>query len=117
MVISQGEIYWVDFGIQKGSEPGYRRPCVIVQNNAFNASRIPTLVVVALTTNLTLGQAFGNISLRQGEAGLPQKSIVNISQIATVDRSMLDGRIGKLTRLRFNEVLRGIFGLIGPTET
>lgn len=62
----------------------------------LNASRISTVVVAAITANLRLGQAFGNVTLRMGEAGLPKRSVVNISQIATVDRSMLDGRIGSL---------------------
>ena len=114
MVISQGEIHWVDFGIPKGSEPGYRRPCVIVQNDVFNASKISTVVVVAITSNLKLGQAFGNVTLQQGEGGLQRKSFVNISQVATVDRSMLDGHIGALDHIRFNEVLRGLYALLGP---
>lgn len=116
MVVSQGEVHWVDFGIPKGSEPGFRRPCVVIQNNAFNASRISTVVVASITGNLRLGQAFGNVTLRMGEAGLPKRSVVNISQIATVDRSMLDGRIGSLGRARFNEVLQGIHALLRPVE-
>ena len=114
MVISQGEIHWVDFGIPKGSEPGYRHPCVIVQNDVFNASKISTVVVVAITSNLKLGQAFGNVTLRQGEGGLQRKSVVNISQVATVDRSMLDGHIGTLGSIRFNEILRGLYALFNP---
>ena len=116
MVVSQGEVHWVDFGIPKGSEPGFRRPCVVIQNNAFNASRIPTVVVASITANLRLGQAFGNVTLRMREAGLPKRSVVNISRIATVDRSMLDGRIGSLSRARFNEVLQGIHALLRPVE-
>ena len=117
MVVSQGEVHWVDFGIRRGSEPGFRRPCVVIQNNAFNASRISTVVVASITGNLRLGQAFGNVILRMGEAGLPKRSVVNISQIATVDRSMLDGRIGSLSRARFNEVLQGVHALLRPVET
>lgn len=114
MVISQGEVHWVDFGIPKGSEPDYRRPCVIIQNNAFNASRISTVVVVAITGNLRLGRAFGNVTLRKGEAGLAGRCVVNISQIATVDRLMLDGRIGVLSRARFN---KGIYAILRPIDT
>ena len=117
MVISQGEVHWVDFGVPKGSEPPYRRPCVIIQNNAFNASRIPTVVVVAITGNLRLGRAFGNVTLSKGEAGLSGSCVVNISQVATVDRSMLDGRIGVLSRARFNEVLQGIYAIVRPIDT
>jgi len=110
-VISQGEIHWVDFGDPQGSEPGLRRPCVVVQNDAFNASRISTVVVAVVTSNLRLADDFGNVALRKGEAGLTRASVVNVSQIATVDRSMLERRIGKLSERRLNEVLGGIYAL------
>ena len=116
MVISQSEVHWVDFGVPKRSESGYRRPCVIIQNNAFNTSKISTVVVAGITGNLRLGQAFGNVTLRKGEAGLPKRSVVNISQLSTVDRSMLDGRIGALSHARFNEVLQGIYSLLRPID-
>ena len=82
----------------------------------LNASRISTVVVASITGNPRLGQVFGNVTLRMGAAGLPKRSVVNISRIATVDRSMLDGRIGSLGRARFNEVLRGIHALLRPVE-
>ena len=116
MVIAQGEVHWVDFGTPRGSEPGYRRPCVIVQNNAFNSSTISTVVVTVITSNLRLARAFGNVLLRKGEAGLARRSVVNISQMATVDRSMLNGRIGKLGARRLNEVLGGVYSLLNPVE-
>ncbi len=116
-MISQGEVHWVDLGKPRGSEPAHRRPCVIVQNDAFNASRISTVVVVILTSNLRLGQAFGNVTLRKGEAGLPRRSVANISQLATVDRRLLDGRIGKLSRRRLDEVLRGVYTLLRPVDS
>jgi len=115
-VISQGEVHWVDFGAPRGSEPGFRRPCVIVQNDAFNASKISTVVVVVITSNLRLAQAFGNTLLRKGEAGLTRRSVVNTSQIATVDRTMLAGRIGKLSQRRLSEVLAGIYTLLNPVQ-
>lgn len=115
-MIAQGEVHWVDFGVPKGSEPGYRRPCVIIQNDAFNRSRISTVVVAVITSNLRLGRAFGNVRLRRGEAGLSKPSVVNISQLATIDRSMLDGRIGILDRERFGEVLQGVYALLRPVE-
>lgn len=115
-MIAQGEVHWLDLGRPRGSEPAYRRPCVIVQNDAFNASRISTVVVAVITGNLRLGRAFGNVTLRKGEAGLPRRSVVNVSQLATVDRAMLAGRIGKLTRRRLGEVLRGIYGLLTPVD-
>ena len=113
-MIAQGEIHWVDFGKRAGSAPAHRRPCVVVQNDAFNASRISTVVVAAVTSNLRLGQAFGNVTLRRGEAGLPRRCVVNISQLATVDRTLLGGRIGKLSRRRLDEVLQGIYTLVRP---
>ena len=115
-MIAQGEIHWVDLGDPIGSEPAHRRPCVVVQNDAFNASRISTVVVAAITRNLRLGQAFGNVTLRKGEAGLGSRSVVNISQLTTVDRSVLDGRIGKLNRRRLGEVLAGIYALLHPAR-
>ena len=116
MVIAQGEVHWVDFGTPRGSEPGYRRPCVIVQNDAFNSSRISTVVVTVITSNLRLAQAFGNVLLRKGEAGLARISVVNVSQIATVDRSTLSGRIGELSARRLDEVLGGVYALLTPVE-
>jgi mRNA interferase MazF len=115
-VIAQGEVHWIDFGSPSGSEPAKRRPAVIVQNDAFNASRISTVVVAVVTSNPRLGQAFGNVTLRKGEAGLNKKSVVNVSQIITVDREKLTGRIGKLSRRRLGEVLQGIYGLLRPVE-
>jgi mRNA interferase MazF len=114
VVIRQGEVYWIDFGKPTGSRPARCRPCVIVQNDAFNESAISTVVVVMLTSNLRLGQAFGNVTLRKGEAGLKNKNVVNISQIATVDRTVLDGRIGNLSRRRLDEVLGGVYSLLNP---
>jgi len=96
MVISQGDIYWVDLGEPSGSEPGYSHPHVIVQNNVFNASRINTVIVCALTSNLKRAQAPGNVLLEQGEANLPKQSVVLASQIFTVDKSQLGEFIGKL---------------------
>jgi mRNA interferase MazF len=87
---------------------------LIVQNDTFTASAISTVVVVMVTSNLRLGQAFGNVTLRKGEAGLRRKSVFNIPPIATVDRSVLDGRIGALGRRRLDEVLSGIYSLLNP---
>lgn len=115
-MIRQGEVHWIDLGHPRGSEPAHRRPGIIVQNDAFNASRISTVIVVILTSNLRLGQAFGNVTLRKGEAGLSRRSVANISQLATVDRTRLDGRIGNLGRRRLDEVLRGVYALLRPVD-
>ncbi len=114
MVIAQGDVFWVDFGNPVGSEPGYKRPCVIVQNDAFNKSQIDTVVVVAITSNLRLERAFGNVTLNKGEAGLPKRCVVNISQITTVDQTMLIEKTGSLNQARFAQILQGIYGLLKP---
>jgi len=116
MVINQGDIFWVDLREPSGSEPGYRHPHVVIQNNLFNRSRINTVVVCALTSNLKRAKAPGNVLLNKGEANLPKKSTVNISQIFTVNKSDLSEKIGTLTRERFNQVLEGIKLLVEPRE-
>src|SRR3989304_4847051 len=93
MVIKQGEIFWVDLVEPKGSEPGYRHPHIVIQNNLFNSSRINTIVVCSLTSNLSRAKAPGNVLLNKGEANLPKKSVVNISQIFTVSKSDLAERL------------------------
>jgi mRNA interferase MazF len=116
MVIRQGEIYWVDFGKPIDSEPGYRRPCVVVQNNVFNSSRIHTALVCAVTSTLRLGKAPGNVVLEKGEAGLDKKSVVNVSQVMTVDKSMLAERIGMVSKERLADILAGLTLLFEPRE-
>lgn len=94
--IRQGEVYWIDFGPPKGSSPADRHPCVVVQSDAFNRSVISTTVVCVITSNSRRGLAPGNVSLRKGEAHLPKASVVNVSQVATVVKTDLGERIGKL---------------------
>ncbi len=117
MVITQGDIYWVDLGEPTGSEPGYRHPHVVIQNNLFNRSQIRTVVVLALTSNLKRAAAPGNVRLEKGEGGLPRPSVVNVSQIFTVDKSQLDEYIGTLSSKRVDEILNGIKLVIEPRET
>lgn len=116
MVIEQGEIYWVDLGQPSGSEPGYKHPHIIIQNNLFNASNINTVVICALTSNVKRAQAPGNVLLKKGEANLPKKSVVNISQIYTVNKSNLVEKIGKVSAKRFYEILEGVKLLTEPRE-
>jgi mRNA interferase MazF len=116
MEIKQGEIYWVDLGEPGGSEPGYRHPHIVIQNNLFNSSKINTVVMCSLTSNLKRGLSPGNVLLKKGEANLPQKSVVNITQIYTVDKSDLDERIGKVNSERIKEILAGIRLLTEPRE-
>ncbi|NEQ99777.1 MAG: type II toxin-antitoxin system PemK/MazF family toxin [Cyanothece sp. SIO2G6] len=114
MVIQQGEVYWVDLGDPIGSAPGLRHPHVVIQNDAFNTSQIQTVVVCALTSNLKRASAPGNVLLDLGEANLPKQSVVNISQVFTVDKSQLDEKIGVLSPERLRQVLDGIYLLLEP---
>lgn len=116
MVIRQGDVFWIDFGDPRGSEPAYRHPHVVVQNDLFNHSRINTVVVCALTSNLKRAGAPGNVALKKGEANLPKKSIVNISQIFTVNRGDLHDKIGTLSKERILQILEGIQLLMEPAE-
>ena len=116
MVIDQGDVYWVGLGEPSGSEPGYRHPHVVIQNNVFNRSRINTVVVCALTSNLRRAQAPGNVLLEEEEAGLPKQSVVNVSQIFTVDKQDLVERIGKLSLSRVRQILDGVSLLLEPRE-
>ena len=114
MVIQQGDIYWVDLGEPIGSEPGFRHPHVVVQNDVFNGSRIHTVVVCALTSNLQRAEAPGNVLLTPGEANLSKQSVVNVSQIFTVDKRQLEEKIGSLSTLRVREILDGIRLVLEP---
>ena len=116
MVINQGDIYWVDLGEPSGSEPAYRHPHLVIQNNIFNRSRINTVVVCSLTSNLQRAESPGNVLLKKGEANLPKSSVVNITQIFTVDKRDLREKIGSLSRERIAQVLEGIELLIAPRD-
>lgn len=116
MVINQGDIYWVDLGEPSASEPGYRHPHVVVQNNIFNRSQIKTVVVCALTSNFKRAQAPGNVLLDVGEGNLPKQSVVNVSQIYTVDKSQLDEYIGTLSFMRVREIINGVKLVVEPRE-
>ena len=116
MVINQGDVYWIDLGEPAGSEPGYRHPYVVVQNNTFNRSRIGTVVVCALTSNLKHAHAAGNVLLEVGEANLPKPSVVNVTQILTVDKSQLGEYVGTLATQRVRQILDGIRLLTEPLD-
>ena len=116
MVINQGDIYWIEIDEPEGWEPGYRHPHVIVQNNLFNRSNIKTVLVCPLTTNLKRATAPGNIRLDKKESNLPKESVVNVSQVFTVDKSQLDDFIGTLSSKRVTEILNGIKLVLDPRE-
>lgn len=116
MVIGQGDVYWVNLGEPSGSGPGYIHPHVIIQNNLFNKSRIDTVIVCALTSNLKLAQAPGNVFLPQGEANLPKPSVANASQLNTVDKRDLLEYIGTLPEGRVRQILAGVRLLLEPRD-
>ncbi|HHT9126547.1 MAG TPA: type II toxin-antitoxin system PemK/MazF family toxin [Candidatus Brocadiia bacterium] len=116
MNIKQGDICWIDLGIPKGSEPGYRHPHVVVQNNVFNESRINTVVVCAITSNLKRAKSPGNVLLKKGEGGLKNDSVVNISQIITIDKSDIEEKIGSLPVSKVKQIIEGVKLLIEPRE-
>ncbi len=116
MVINQGDVFWIDLDEPSGSEPAYRHPHVVVQNNVYNRSRVHTVVVCALTSNLRRAAAPGNILLEPGEANMPKQSVVNVSQIFTVDKGQLEERIGTLSGSRVREIMEGIKLVLEPRE-
>ena len=115
-MIRQGEVYWLHFGPPEGSAPAGRRPALVVQHDRFNRSAISTAVVAAVTSSLRLGAMPGNVRLRQGEGGLPRASVVNVSQLRTIDRTRLHDRVGVLGAARMRDVLRGLALLLGTDE-
>jgi mRNA interferase MazF len=108
MTINQGDIYWVTLEEPKGSEPGVVHPHVVIQDDVINRSRIHTVVVCALTTNIKRANMPGNVLLEAGEANLPRQSIVVVSQVSTVDKAQLGEYIGSLTTERMDQILAGM---------
>jgi mRNA interferase MazF len=95
--VYRGEIWWASLPEPTGSEPGYRRPVLIIQDNAFNQSLIQTVIVVVITSNMDLAQAPGNVILPRKATGLPRDSVVNVSQVVTIDKAFLSERVGSLS--------------------
>ena len=108
MVIRKGSIYWVDFSPGKGSEPIGRRPGLVIQNNALNNSRINTVIMLAITSNLRFGELPGNVTLREGEANMPKSCVINVTQIKSVDKNSIKEKIGTLTNNKMQEVKEGL---------
>ncbi len=106
--VRQGEVYWVDFGPASGSAPADRHPCVVVQSDLFNRSRIATTAICLVTSNLGRAAAPGNVALQAGDANLSKASVVNISQVLTLDKSELVDRVGKLTTDRVEAIKQGL---------
>jgi mRNA interferase MazF len=111
--VHRGEIWWAALGRPEGSEPGYRRPVVILQTDEFNASPIQTVVVATLTSNTHLAKAPGNVLCRQRDTGLTRPSVVNVSQVATIDKRRLLERVGSLPGRLLAEVEDGLRLVLG----
>ena len=114
MVVERGSIWWADLGQQRGSQPGFRRPILVVQADAFNRSSIQTVIAVILSSNMRLLDAPGNVLVTARRAGLPKDSVANVSQVITVDRSDLTelaGRIDQPTLRRVDAGLRLVLHL------
>jgi mRNA interferase MazF len=113
VVVSQGDVCWADLGEPRRAEPGYRRPVVVIQGDAFNRSRINTVVCVALTSNLKWAAAPGNVLLPAAATGLPKEAVANVSQLVTVDKQDLAERVGNLPRPKLDLILSGVDVVLG----
>ncbi len=112
-MIAQGEVWWADLDEPAGSEPGFRRPVVVVQGDAFNASSLRTVVCIALTSNLRWVDAPGNVLLPARTTGLTKASVANVSQLVTLDHDALTERAGRLSASNLELVLAGIDVVLG----
>lgn len=112
-MISQGDVWWADLAEPVGSAPGFRRPVVVVQGDPLNRSKIATVVCVPLTSNLRWADAPGNILLSARVTGLPKDSVANSSLVASLDRSQLTERVGKLSRAKTDLILAGLDVILG----
>jgi mRNA interferase MazF len=113
VVIAQGDICWADLPDATGSGPGFRRPVVVVQGDAFNRSRIGTVVCVPLTSNMKWADAPGNVALPARSTGLPKDSVANVSQIVTLDRSCITETVGRISRRQLTLLFAGIDMVLG----
>jgi len=106
--VKRGEVWWADMPEPSASEPGFRRPVVVVQSNEFNQSRINTIIVAVISSNMKLGLAPGNVTLSTKSVGLDRESIVNVSQLITLDKSFLNDRVGKIHNTKMQAVDEGV---------
>ena len=108
MVIRKGSIYWVDFSPGKGSEPTGRRPGLVVQNDILNDSNLNTVIMLAITSTMKFGELPGNVVLRKGEANVPKKCVINVTQIKSVDKQSIKEKIGTLPKKTMDKVHEGL---------
>ena len=117
MVINQGDIYWIELGEPEGSDPGYCHPHVVIQNNMFNHSKINTVIVCSLTSNIKRAEVPGNILLEKKEANLVKQSVVVVTQVFTIDKKHLMDYIGTLSTKRVHQILDGIRLVTEPLDS
>ena len=113
--INKGSIYWVDFSPSKGSEPSGRRPGLVIQSDVLNDSKINTIIMLSITSTIKFGKLPGNVTLRRGEANLPKKCVINVTQIKSVDKSGVKEKIGTLSNKKIEEVHEGLKLVMGLT--
>jgi mRNA interferase MazF len=113
VVISQGEVWWAELPLPVGSGPGFRRPVIVVQSDAFNRSRIATVVCIPLTSNTRWANVPGNVLLSSKATSLPADSVANASQVVSIDKALLVERVGKLAPAKFELVLTGLDTVLG----
>ena len=111
--MNRNEIWWANLSSPKGSEPGYRRPVLIIQNDKINRSNINTTIAIVITSNISLAAAPGNVLLKSSNSGLHKDSVANVSQIVTLDRGSLTERVGKVPTAKLELILRGIDIILG----
>lgn len=112
-MIRRGELWWADLGEPRGSAPAMRRPVLVVSSDAYNRSRIATVVCVTVTSNVRLADAPGNVVLTKGRGGVTKDSVVNVSQVVTLDKDDLDARLGALDRAVLRTVDAGLRRVLG----
>jgi len=111
--MNRGEVWWASLPQPTGSGPGFRRPVLVVQSNPFNQSRIGTVVIAAITSNLALAEAPGNVRVGKGDTGLSRASVVNVSQILTIDRQLLTSKVRSLPATAMRAVDDGLRLVLG----
>ena len=108
MVIRKGSIYWVNFSPGKGSEPIGRRPGLVIQSDILNDSKLNTVIMLAITSTMKLGELPGNVTLKKGEANIPKKCVINATQIKSVDKASIKEKIGTLSKQKMDDVHEGL---------
>ncbi|MPZ14728.1 MAG: type II toxin-antitoxin system PemK/MazF family toxin [Chloroflexi bacterium] len=114
--MQRGEVWWASLADPRGSQAGFRHPVLVVQADSFNRSNISTVLVLVITSNLRLASAPGNVRLRRSDCGLPRESVINVSQVVTVDKRFLTERVGRVPPEVLAEVGSGLRLILGLGE-